>query len=143
MRRAAILIGCLIIVGSASIGDTFAQRTTISIDNIVPDQSIGGRVSGLPQGSQGKYKVVVYVRTDQWYVHPYAGQGEGASWAPVQSDGSWEIGTVKRRFKSSKVAALVVRKDYPEKPKINNLGEIPSVALVVKTLKGTPDYGAM
>jgi hypothetical protein len=78
----------------------------IRIDKIKEDEFIKGKVSNID--SPEKYKVLVYVHTDKWYVHPFAGQGEGKSWAGVKKDGSWSLQTVKREFTANKIVALIV-----------------------------------
>lgn len=120
-----------------------AQQITITIDRIEPNQIISGFVRGLQPPEVANYKVIVYVHTDQWYIHPYAGQGEGLSWAPIRPNGVWQIETVQRRFRADKMAALVVKKTYPEPPKLENLQSIPSAAMVIRDLRGTPDFGKL
>lgn len=115
----------------------------ITIDQIIADKQISGYVGGLQPTDYPDYKVIVYVHTDQWYVHPYAGQGEGLSWASIKKNGTWQIQTVQRKFKADKVAALLVKRDYPEPSKVKIIKKIPHSAILVKKLQGTPDYGKL
>jgi hypothetical protein len=121
----------------------FAQGISITIDQITANEQIMGCVRGLASTDRPNYKVIVYVHTDQWYIHPYAGQGEGMSWAPIRENGSWQIRTVQREFKADKVAALLVKRNYPEPSKIESLERIPHRAIVTRELRGTPDYGKL
>lgn len=120
-----------------------AQQLSITIDQIVENERISGYIRGLQPSEYPAYKVIVYVHTDQWYIHPYAGQDEGLSWAPIRENGSWGIQTVKRQFKADKVAALLVRRNYPEPSKVESLERISYRAIVIKELRGTPDYGKL
>lgn len=120
-----------------------AQQISVSITDITANQQICGAVSGLPSQDYQNYKVIVYVHTDQWYIHPYAGQDEGKSWASIQANGKWQIQTVQREFKADKVAAVLVKRNYPEPSKTESLERIQQAAIVVKKLRGTPDYGKL
>ena len=122
---------------------TSDQISSITIDQIEANRRIVGYVQGLPPGSHDKYKVIVYVHTDGWYIHPYAGQGEGLSWAPIHPDGSWEITTVQREFKADQVGALVVPRDYLEPNKVLDLDRIQATAKVIKKIAETPDFGKL
>jgi len=122
---------------------TLAQQISISITDITANQRICGTVSGLSPQDYPNYKIIIYVHTDQWYVHPYAGQDEGKSWAAIQQDGKWQIQTVQREFKADKIAALLVKRNYPEPSKVESLERIQKNAVLVKELRDTPDYGKL
>jgi hypothetical protein len=115
---------CLVAAGSC------LAEPTITIDAIESGETISGTVTGLG-ADYGEYMVVVYVRTDQWYIHPYAGQGEGKSWAKIDAQGRWKIRTVKREFMSNSVAALVVNKNYSPPSQTTSLDGIQARAEVV------------
>ena len=83
----------------------------ITIDRIIENNAVFGTVVGLTKQGNEEHKVLVYVKTNQWYIHPFAHGGEGKSWASISSDGVWQIETVRRDIASSSVAALVVKKD--------------------------------
>ena len=120
-----------------------AQQAQIVIDKIVQDNSISGHVTGLDAASAPHYRVVVYVHTDVWYIHPYAGQGKGMSWAGIGPSGTWSIRTVKREFPADQVAALVVNDTLSVPPRTDSIDGIPHVALFKLDLSGTPDYGKL
>ena len=118
----------------------------VTIDQIVVDNRISGYVRDLSTTDPSGYKVIVYIHTDQWYIHPYAGQGDGQSWASINSDGTWQIATVNRGVPADSIAALVVGRDYIVPTKLESLGIIPQsakAAEVVRDLRGTPDYGKL
>jgi len=127
-----------LVITSLALGET-----SITIDQIEANERILGYVSGLNQSEYSNYKVVVYVHTDRWYIHPYAGQGEGLSWASLQENGTWSIQTVRRRFRADKVAALLVKRSYQEPNTIENIHGIPDKAMIIKELRGTHDYGKL
>ncbi len=128
------------VIALVAAGEAAAQNAaSISIDSITANDQIAGVVRGVQPAELAELKVIVYVHTDQWYVHPYAGQGEGKSWAAVAPNGTWRLGTVKREFAADQIAALLVKKDYPQPAKVDTLHGIPSLAREVKTLTGTSD----
>lgn len=89
-----------------------ATKPSITIKEIVSNDYILGEISGLTPKEYKQYKVVVYVKTDKWYIHPYADGEEGLTYANIKENGSWQIQTVKRPWPARKVAAFLVRKDY-------------------------------
>ena len=112
----------------AAASEASAQDIEISIETIESGQFISGQVQGLEAAEVPRHRVVVYVHTDMWYIHPYAGQGEGLSWASINRDGSWKIETVKRRFPADLVAALVVPRNYMASATVESLRQIKSIA---------------
>ena len=103
-----------------------AAEPAISIGSIRSDDLIEGTVTGL-EGSSDKYCAVVYIHTNLWHIHPYAGAGRERSWAEIRNN-RWSIATVKREFPANGIAALILRKeegDCPAPDKLENLGSIP------------------
>lgn len=91
------------------------DSTQLTIDSIVANQSITGHVSGLPLEAYDQFKVVFYVKTNVWYVHPYQyyeGQEEGVSYANLKPDGSFKIQTVRRAVPAQALAAVLVPKPF-------------------------------
>ena len=115
----------------------------VTIDRIDENNSIAGHVEGLDRTTAKGYRVVVYVHTDMWYMHPYAGQGEGKSSSSISDDGSWSVETVKRDFLADQVAAVVVPEGYDSPARTPSLKSINGIAIVTKPLRGTPDYGKL
>lgn len=79
---------------------------------------IRGTVSGLAPGEQGELKVLVYVLTNKWYIHPEAVATPGLGFAGIDPSGRWEIGSVWRGHQATKLAILVVPKDVWAPPTI-------------------------
>ena len=138
----ALCVTALALV-SILITDVLAQPLSITIDQIRENETISGYITGLETSDYSSYKVIVYVQTDQWYIHPYAGQDEGLSWAAIRDDNTWEIETVRRGFSARQIAALLVRRNYPEPSYVGNIQRIPHEAIVVKDLRGTSDFGKL
>lgn len=125
-------------------GNAFAQnKPQITIDSITSDIQINGKIIGLTQEAMEQHKVVVFVKTDKWYIHPYAHGGDGKSWASVDSDGSWKISTVNRGFSAAFIAALVVSNESNVPAVVQDINNLQSIAEVVKKLEGTQDYGKL
>ena len=144
MNRTLAILALAMLVCTASWTPVLAQVSiSISIDAIEENDFIAGTVKGLQPSEYANYKVIVYVHTDVWYIHPYAGQGDGSSWASIGANGQWTIDTVRRRFSADKMAALVVARDYPEPNKRSTVGGIPAIARTIKRLRGTEDYGKL
>ena len=103
------------------------NRPQIRITKLLPNVSIEGQVRGLT-GDAAKYKVIVFVKTDKWYIHPFTHGGEGLSFASVKSDGSWQIKTVRREFPADEVVALLVETSYKAPFTIDDIDRIPALA---------------
>jgi len=115
---------CLIFTNSV-----FSQTNpSIKILEIESDEFIKGKIEGVKPEDYSKYKVVVYVKTDKWYIHPYERGGPGKSYANIKEDGTWTIGTIKREFPADYAVALLVRSDYLPPSNVENLGTIDYVA---------------
>jgi hypothetical protein len=92
---------------------------------------IKGEVRGLDPGEYGKRKLLVYILTDKWYVHPYAENKAGRGFAAIDSTGAWKIDTQWRGYQAYKVAFLLVPKDTYVAPEIDLMkGKQPEVALL-------------
>jgi hypothetical protein len=91
------------------------RTTEVVVDEIMRDSHIKGHVTGLPQEAYEKFKVVFYVKTNRWYVHPYTfyeGQEEGYSYSNIRADGSFWVRSVRRQVPSKQLAVVVVPKSY-------------------------------
>jgi hypothetical protein len=108
-----------------------AQKAVVKIDSISQDKSIEGKVSNLSDPKN--YRVLVYVKTNHWYIHPFAGLGEGRSWAAIKEDGTWRISTEKRQYPANSVAALVVDPETADQApaETENLEEITNHAVII------------
>ena len=106
-------------------------RPEITIESIAENGPIQGHVSGLAASAAGGFKVLVYVHTNQWYIHPYAGQGEGMSWASIQGNLSWTLTSVKRPYVADRVAALLVSTDSVPPATLADVMQVHAVAWVI------------
>lgn len=128
---------------------TAADDTKVTIDSITENNSIVGTVRGLTQAGLAGHVVVVYVKTNHWYIHPYASGGDGKSFATLDKSGKWTIETVRRTHAASEIAALVVKRDprATDSPKVpaetENVQSIPNVGLTIEDLKKRGDYGKL
>lgn len=139
MHTLTVLLTAFLVVLSA-VGAMAAEGVAISIDKIVQDDHIAGTVTGLTEKGRAEHKVVVYVKTDRWYIHPYERGDDGKSWASTGTKGSWKIETVRRDFAASAVAALVVKRDSKVPAQVGNVRGIPHEAITIRELEGTPDH---
>ncbi|MHC4399025.1 MAG: hypothetical protein ACYTG0_05025 [Planctomycetota bacterium] len=83
---------------------------------------IEGEVADLP-GPAEEYVVAVYVKTDDWYIHPFTG-----STAPVGENGQWRIDHVLRGGEQQLGAVVVRRSTDPPAPRLGSLGLLPAAA---------------
>lgn len=91
------------------------DTTQVAVDLIVPNHYIKGHVTGLPTEAFDKFKVVFYVKTNVWYVHPYAyyeGQEEGYSYSNLNSKGDFKVKTIKRAIPSKELAVVLVPRQF-------------------------------
>jgi hypothetical protein len=89
--------------------------TEVVIDSIVRNDLIKGHVRGLPTDAYDKFKVVFYVKTNIWYIHPYQyypGQDEGYSYSNLNSKGEFQVKTVLRQVPADALAAVLVPKSF-------------------------------
>lgn len=135
MKTSYALVTVIALMGTVIVAlGTALAAATIDITDIQQDIVILGKVSGL-KGPLNNYKVLVYVKTDRWYIHPFASGGPGKSYAEIHDDGTWEIQTVLRYHPASSVAAVVVARDYPAPSTTGSIGKIKARAKVILNKK--------
>ncbi len=91
------------------------RSAVVTVEEIVKDSHIKGRVTGLPTDAYEKFKVIFYVKTNRWYVHPYThyeGQEEGYSYSNLNENGEFRVRTVLRKVPSKELVAAVVPKSH-------------------------------
>jgi hypothetical protein len=99
---------------------------------------IGGVVSGVKDPQD--YSVLVLIKTDVWYVHPYLGNS-----AQIAADGSWELPHVVRGSEFN-IAALLVRKEDTKTPVLERQGyvvqlaQLGSITVAKQELDYQPEY---
>lgn len=110
-------------------------RASIKILQIVENSRIMGRVMGLDPAQYDQYKVVIYVKTDKWFIHPYD-RGRGTFLREDQQRWLVEYRNGKRRFLADLVAALLVKMDYAPPPRVGDLRQINSLASYTEEGRG-------
>ncbi len=91
-----------------------------------------GRIGGLSLNEYRDYKILVYVLTDKWYIHPWAENAEGRGYASIRDDGTWRISTVWRGYQAYRVAFLLTKRTAYAPPTINVVSENPDNDLLSK-----------
>ena len=75
-----------------------------------------------------KHKVVVYARTDKWYVQPYIKE----PYTNIADDGKWETDTRT----GSEYAALLVKSSYPPPPQPKVLPQVSGEVVATFRVEG-------
>ncbi len=88
-----------------------SSKVQIRMTDFKKQVYIKGKITGLDPAQYDRYKIVVYVLTDQWYIHPYAVNEAGKGYANIDHQGNWQLQTVWRGYQAFKVAFLLVRKE--------------------------------
>jgi hypothetical protein len=91
------------------------RTTEVVVDEIVRNSHIKGHIQGLPPEAYDKFKVVFYVKTNRWYVHPYTytyGQESGYSFSNIDRNGNFWVRTVRRDVPAHKMVAVLVPNSY-------------------------------
>ena len=91
---------------------------------------IRGKVTGLDSKQFSNYKIVAYVLTDQWYIHPWAQNAPGKGYATIDPAGNWTLETVWRGYQAYKIAFLLVPKQVYVPPTIRLSSGPPEGALL-------------
>ncbi len=110
----------------------FPKQIRIIVKKFVPGENMQGEIEGIPSSLCNRYKVVVYVRTDKWYIYPYAEGGNGFSFSVVDSSCSWRIITVERYPVPKEVAVLLVDKNQNQPGQVFSLEQLNYYTLVVQ-----------
>lgn len=101
----------VVLVIASLVRVAYAQQESdirITDVNIVPNSEISGMVIGLNSSQIDNYRIIVYVKTDMWYIHPFERGGEGRSYAAIRENGKWRIQTVLRTFPADEVRIFLV-----------------------------------
>lgn len=130
-KRAAIALLLICVLGSAYVFFAPKASATITITEVPPRDPGGpgthGTIAGMATGNPDDCVVVLYVRTDQWYVQPTADNPQ----TPIR-DGRWQSGTHLGR----EYAALLVKKSYQPHPIVNSLPPLGGDVIAEDTKKG-------
>jgi hypothetical protein len=94
--------------------------------------SISGKIDGIPPNEYSNYKVLIYVLTNKWYIHPWAENVEGKGFASIANDGTWKIGTVWRGYQAYRVAFLLTKRSAYSPPTVEVISDNPDQDLLAK-----------
>lgn len=86
---------------------TQSGSINIEMTEFKKNRYISGKIHGLAPSESSKYRILVYVLTDKWYIHPWAENIAGRGYANINSDGTWEIGTIWRGYQAYRLAFLL------------------------------------
>jgi len=111
------------------------RRVRIVINEFLPGEHIRGEVKDLSASECTRYKILMYVRTDKWYIHPYASGGAGRSFASVDSSCAWSIQTVIRYPIPIEVAFLLVEIEYRPTSQVFHLEQLDYLSIYVREWK--------
>jgi len=121
--------------------------TQVFVDQIIRNETISGHITGLPAEAYDKFKMVFYVKTNHWYVHPFEGDTEGSSFANLNVNGEFKIKTVLRQVASKRLAAVLVPRSYKVvsqrwflKPFLGIFGGILKYECAHKLVDGNGDF---
>lgn len=125
---------------------TECRTATVSVDEVIKNEHIKGRVVGLPTQALDKFKVVFYVKTNRWYVHPYTQGEDGYSYSTLTADGEFSIRTVLR-VPSKSLAVVVMPKQVENhsqhwllKPFLGLFGGVTKYNCTWTTFAGNGDF---
>jgi hypothetical protein len=91
---------------------TGGVAANIEMTKFVSGVSLSGIVKGITPEETKNYKVVVYILTDKWYIHPFAENKPGRGFGIINKDGSWGIDTINRGHGPFKLVMIVVPRAY-------------------------------
>ena len=109
-----------------------SSRKSVVMTEFRTRASISGRIEGLSPTEYRDYKILVYVLTDKWYIHPWAENAEGRGYASIRDDGTWRISTVWRGYQAYRVAFLLTKKTTYAPPTVSVVSENPNSDLLSK-----------
>jgi hypothetical protein len=106
------------------------DQLRIVMSEFSSNSRIKGRVEGLDPTKYGDYKILVYVLTDKWYIHPYAENKAGSGFAAITSDGTWSIRTTFRGYQSTRIAFLLTKMKVFARPSVEVVSSNPEQELL-------------
>lgn len=109
-----------------------SSKKSVAMTEFRSKSYISGRVEGLSTSEYRDYKILVYVLTDKWYIHPWAENAEGRGYASIRDDGTWRISTVWRGYQAYRVAFLLTKRTTYAPPTVNVVSENPDSDLLSK-----------
>jgi hypothetical protein len=118
------------------------KNADIKITQIVKNSHIQGKVTGLAETSLEDFKVIFYVKTNRWYVHPYQynqNQPSGYSYSDLTAGGNFWIRSVFR-VPSKEMAAILVPSPHLIYAKKKNIKDLLKYACKHIIVPGNGDF---
>jgi len=124
-KRVLIVLAAIIslIICSSFSANSYAGLK-ITITQFVQDDSIGGVVQGLSASEVKLFKIIVYVKTNKLYIHPFETGGERETYSSIDSSGNWWVRSEHRKPAPSKIFAFMVKKEYKAPLNVQSIREI-------------------
>jgi signal transduction histidine kinase len=124
----ALLAGC-----SSSHDD---GKPSITFTTVPPADKGGSqtfdRISGVVRNARSEQRIVLFARSGNWYVQPYADQ----PFTLILPDSTW----VNSTHLGTEYAALLVEPDYAPPPYVTDLPREGHGVVAVKIVEGTPPF---
>jgi hypothetical protein len=127
-----LVIVCLVLVGCHS--RSISSQPSLQITQ-VPVANAGGPVQmsyivGRANGAQPGQQIVLYARSDLWWIQPFANQ----PFTKIQPDATWKNST----HQGTEYAALLVDSSYKPASKLTELPAKGNGVIATAVAKGTP-----
>lgn len=118
------------------------KNADIKITQIVKNNHIKGHVTGLAEASLEDFKMIFYVNTNRWYIHPYQynqNQPSGYSFSDLTAGGNFWIRSVFR-VPAKQMAAVLVPSPHYIYAKKRTLNELLKYACKHVIVPGNGDF---
>jgi LmbE family N-acetylglucosaminyl deacetylase len=100
----------------------YSQRGEVVLWDFESNSHLAGRVVGFSPEECRELKVLVYVLTDKWYVHPWDSPEPGKGYAAVDDQCAWRISSVWHGFQAKRLALLVTHAETQAPPRVEFFG---------------------
>ncbi len=118
------------------------KNLQINVQEIVKNNHIKGAVKGFKETSLDDFKVIFYVKTARWYVHPYQynqSQPSGYSFSDLSAGGNFWIRSVFRT-PAKEMAVIVVPSPHYIYNKSSSLNGLLKYACKHVIIPGNGDF---
>lgn len=102
-------------------GNTYDK---ILITDFIKDDSISGIVKNISPNEYKNYKVIVYVKTNKLYIHPFEDGGERLTFSFIDSSGNWWVNSKNRFPEPLKICAFLVSSSFKAPKTAKSIKEI-------------------
>lgn len=134
MKKICLVIICVMFFGCRSSDASLEPSVEFTK---IPMAEIGGTlrlepIEGLVRNSRPEYKIILYTKSGEWYVQPFADK----TFTEIQPDGKWSNIT----HLGTEYAALLVTPEFVPEIKTHILPEKSNAVIAVAVVDGTPLY---